>query len=418
MRSTLTESEPTVRLERGQAYAFIAAWLGWGFDGLDGFLYALVATRFVKELMPGAEKATIATTAALIQAVFLVGWAVGGAVFGRIGDRLGRSRTLTFTIALYALSTGASFFAQTWWQLMILRFLAALGIGGEWAAGSALVAETLPKRYSHWASAILQSGYVSGMIGAAVTVGAMGAFPPRFVFLIGVIPAFATLWIRGHVPESPAWEGEAKKPAPPKMAELFKPPVLRVTLMTLGLAGVALTSVWALLFFSTQVIQSLPEVAKLPPPDQASIVRKVTVIYCLWNIAGNFFAAAIARFLGYRPAFTFLFVFSFLTYFLGFRSVGTLESTTLWLSATMFFSSGVFSLFPLYVPPLFPVLLRTSGSGLTYNAGRLTAALGTLIGGSLAASAGGPHLAIWYAGFLYLPGLLFAIFAPIATAKS
>jgi MFS family permease len=405
--------ESSQKMSRGSSFAFLAAWLGWGFDGLDGFLYALVATRFVKELMPHASMAEVGAKAALIQAVFLVGWAFGGAFFGRVGDRLGRARTLTITILLYAACTGASFFAETWWQLMILRFLAALGIGGEWAAGSSLVAETLPKKYSHWASALLQSGYICGMIGAALTVGALGNFSPRYVFLIGVLPAFFTLWIRRQVPESPAWEGAKASPAPP-MLELFKPPVLKTTLMTLGLAGVSLTSVWALLFFSTQVIVHLPEVAKLAPAAQASIVRQVTITYCLWNIAGNFFGSALAFKFGYRFAFTLLFLMSFLSYFLGFGSVGNLGSVTLWLSVAFFFSSGVFALFPLYVPPLFPVLLRTTGSGLTYNAGRLTAAVGTIIGGSLAASAGGPHLAIWYASFLYVPGLFFAILAPKA----
>jgi MFS family permease len=276
------------------------------------------------------------------------------------------------------------------------------------------VAETLPKKYSHWASALLQSGYICGMIGAALTVGALGNFSPRYVFLIGVLPAFFTLWIRRQVPESPAWEGAKSAPTPP-MLELFKPPVLKTTLMTLGLAGVSLTSVWALLFFSTQVIVHLPEGAKLAPAAQASIVRQVTITYCLWNIAGNFFGSALAFKFGYRFAFTVLFLMSFLSYVVGFGSVGSLGSVTLWLSIAFFFSSGVFALFPLYVPPLFPVLLRTTGSGLTYNAGRLTAAVGTIIGGSLAASAGGPHLAIWYAGFLYVPGLFFAILAPKAS---
>ena len=124
----------------------VAAWLGWAFDGLDGYLYVGIAMPFVQQLV--AREHGVAVTemskdlianaqvkAALIQAVFLFGWAIGGMVFGRIGDRLGRSRTLTLTILTYAIFTGMGFFAHTWWQLMIFRFLAALGIGGEWAAG-------------------------------------------------------------------------------------------------------------------------------------------------------------------------------------------------------------------------------------------------------------------------------------------
>lgn len=411
---------PFNRSETFPIKPFLAAWLGWTFDGLDGFLYGLVAIPFVKELLgKGASVAEITTKAALIQAVFLVGWALGGAVFGRVGDRLGRAKTLNLTILLYAVCTGLSFFSGAWWHLMLFRFFAALGIGGEWAAGSALVAETLPNRFRHWASAALQSGYIVGIIASAVTVGALGAYSPRYVFLVGVLPAILTLWIRKTVPEPEAWKlergladdpnGEIDAATPPtdipKFSALFKPPVLSTTIFTLLTCAIALTSIWALLFFSTQVIKAIPEVAALPPVEQAKILRHVTIVYCLWNIAGNFGASALAAKVGYRAAFASLFFLSFLTYFLGFGAPHSLATTQNWLSATMFFGSGVFALFPLYIPPLFPVLLRTTGSGLCYNFGRLTAAVGTLIGGTVAASAGGPHLAIYYAGFLYLPGI-------------
>ena len=110
----------------------IAAWLGWLFDGLDMHLYTLVATPFVAELLSVATTSDAVTYhGSVIQAAFLVGWALGGGFFGRIGDRLGRARALNLTILTYAIFTGLSFFAQTWWHLLIFRFLAALGIGGE-----------------------------------------------------------------------------------------------------------------------------------------------------------------------------------------------------------------------------------------------------------------------------------------------
>src|SRR5260370_75047 len=115
------------QLTKTQWKGLTAAWLGWTFDGLDGFLYSLVALQFVKELMTGAPESEAKQKAALIQAVFLFGWAIGGAVFGRIGDRIGRTKTLALTILTYALFTGASCFAQTWWHLMIFRFITALG---------------------------------------------------------------------------------------------------------------------------------------------------------------------------------------------------------------------------------------------------------------------------------------------------
>ena len=104
----------------------------------------------------------------MIQAAFLVGWALGGGFFGRIGDRLGRARALVLTILTYALFTGLSFFAQTWWHLMICRFLAALGIGGEWAVGASLLSETWPRRWRPWIAATLQRAVNIGVLLAMV----------------------------------------------------------------------------------------------------------------------------------------------------------------------------------------------------------------------------------------------------------
>src|SRR6187401_3640570 len=165
----------------------VAAWLGWFFDGLDMHLYTLVATPFVAQLLVmDVRDDAVREKSSWIQAAFLVGWALGGGFFGRIGDRLGRSRALSLTILTYAAFTGLSFFAQSWWHLLIFRFLAALGIGGEWAAGSALVSETLHSRHRAWASATLQSGYMVGCIAAALTSGAMSHLEPRWVFVIGI----------------------------------------------------------------------------------------------------------------------------------------------------------------------------------------------------------------------------------------
>jgi len=110
----------------------MAAWLGWLFDGLDSYLYVLVAAPFVAELLHTKDKQSIGNHAAFIQAAFLIGWALGGAAFGWVGDRFGRSRTMAITILTYALFTGFSAFAWDWKSLLVFRFISALGIGGEW----------------------------------------------------------------------------------------------------------------------------------------------------------------------------------------------------------------------------------------------------------------------------------------------
>lgn len=181
------------------------------FDGLDMHLYTLVATPFVAELLRAqTTDPSVGRHGAIIQAAFLTGWALGGAFFGRLGDLLGRSRALSLTILTYAAFTGLSFFATEWWHLMIFRFLAALGIGGEWAVGAALLAETWPKSWRPWLAATLQTGVNCGVLLACLAGTLLASQPPRWIFLVGVLPALLVLWIRHAVPEPEGWHSARK----------------------------------------------------------------------------------------------------------------------------------------------------------------------------------------------------------------
>ena len=170
-------------------------------------LYTLVAAPFVAQLL-GSVSTTdpaVREKSALIQGAFLIGWALGGGLFGRAGDLLGRSRALGLTILTYALFTGLSCFATTWWHLLIFRFLAALGIGGEWAVGSALLAETWPRQWQVWIAAVLQTGVNIGVLLACLTVYLFAGHPQRYVFLVGIVPALLVFWIRTSVAEPEPW---------------------------------------------------------------------------------------------------------------------------------------------------------------------------------------------------------------------
>src|SRR5438876_8615802 len=179
------------QISRAQWRSGIAAWLGWTFDGLDMHLYILVAAPFVAQLLGGLRTTDprVGRYSSIIQGGFLLGWALGGGFFGRIGDRLGRARALSLTVLTYALFTGLSFFAQTWWHLLVFRFLAALGIGGEWAVGASLLSETWPRKWRPWIAAVLQSGVNIGVLGAGLVIFVLAAAPPRYVFLVGILPA-------------------------------------------------------------------------------------------------------------------------------------------------------------------------------------------------------------------------------------
>ena len=384
----------------------IAAWLGWLFDGLDMHLYTLVAAPFVQQLLHAASTAdpAVKEKSSWIQAAFLVGWALGGACFGRVGDLLGRSRALSLTVLTYALFTGLSFFAQTWWHLLIFRFVAALGIGGEWAVGSTLLAETWPRRWRPWIAAVLQTGVNLGVLLACLTGYVLSDSEPRYMFLVGILPALLVFWIRRHVPEPVEWQAARASgpPVAPSVLELFRGPTLRITLLTIVVCAAGLSGWWAFMFWHPQHLRHLPDVAGQPA---AAINRLVSVTFALviaTSIAGNFFAGWLARRVGFRPALILMFFGFTLTQWGAFSVERTaLDLSHVWLPAIGFWS-GLFGLFTMYLPPLFPTLLRTTGAGFCYNVGRIAAAAGTIFSGTL--SLGGD-----FRRTLLVIGLLFLI---------
>lgn len=391
-----------------------AAWLGWMFDGLDMHLYVLVAAPFVAELIGAAspKDPAVGNTSSWIQAAFLIGWALGGGFFGRVADRIGRSRALMLTICTYALFTGLSYFAQTWWQLLAFRFLAALGIGGEWAIGASLLSETWPRRWRPWMAAVLQTGVNLGVMLAALAVFLLADFPPRTVFLIGVLPALLVLWIRRAVPEPEEWQSakRASADAEPVFADLFRGAVRRTTVLTLLVCGFALTAHWAFLFWYLQHLRNLPELAAWSDAEKSQLVSRMVWLVTGTSIAGNFIAALLARWLRYRIAIVCLCV----GYFLAMTATYAVPRgpDDLWPGlAGVGFCQGVFALFTMYLPPLFPTLLRTTGAGFCYNFGRVAAGLGTVFFG-LFTQVGDYRLALLGASVLFLPAAGLALLLP------
>jgi MFS family permease len=403
----------------------IAAWLGWLFDGLDMHLYILVASPFVAKLLGVATEKDprVGYYSSLIQAAFLIGWALGGGFFGRIADLLGRSRALMLTIFTYAIFTGMSFFAQTWWQLLVFRFLAALGIGGEWAVGASLLSETWPRRWRPWMAAVLQTGVNLGVMLAALANFLLANFEKRYVFLVGVLPALLVLWIRRAVPEPEEWQGAklaAAGPASdsspslePRFLDLFQGSIRRTTILTLLVCSLALTAHWAFLFWYIQHLGNHPDLAGWPDSAKSQLISKVVWLVIGASIVGNFLAAALARWLKYRRAIALLclgyFVSIFATYF------ASLSYQDLFYGyVAIGICQGVFALFTMYMPPLFPTLLRTTGAGFCYNFGRIAAGLGTVFFGLISpvSSPGDYRLALFYAGFLFLPAAAVALMLP------
>jgi MFS family permease len=408
------EPEKYSDLTPQQKKSGLAAWLGWMFDGLDMHLYTLVALPFVAQLMHTVQSnRDVSVKASLIQASFLVGWAVGGAIFGRIGDLLGRSRALVLTILTYALFTGLSYFAETWWHLLAFRFLAALGIGGEWAVGASLLAETWPRRWRPWLAAILQTAVNCGVLLACLfgwLLLTKGEYPHRTIFLVGILPALITLWIRKAVPEPEVWE-HAHEEAPAHtrgFLALFRGKLLRTTLIVTTVCALGLTAHWALMFWHSAHLRSIAATAGWAADQQNAIANKALYLLMIGSIIGNFFAGWVARAIGYARAIGVMFALYFI-FMLG--AYGTVRDPNTVLNFLPFIgaSQGAFALFTMCLPPLFPTLLRTTGAGFCYNIGRIIAAAGTVIFGLFAQVGVGENaicdhrLALLYSAWLFIP---------------
>ncbi len=395
----------------------MAAWLGWLFDGLDMHLYTIVALPFVAQLMTLPESSDeVASKASIIQASFLVGWALGGGFFGRIGDRLGRARALMLTILTYALFTGLSFFAQTWWHLLICRFLAALGIGGEWAVGAALLSETWPRKWRPWIAATLQSAVNVGVLlamGAAWALSLIHWSDPyythRIVFLVGLLPALLVLWIRRAVPEPEEWHAAKQRAGhvEPRLRDLFRGPVRQTTVLTVGVCALSLSAHWAFMFWYLQHLNNLLKDAAWLPVDVTRFKAVAMVVLMLSSVAGNFVAAGVAKATGYRRAISLMcvayFVSMFYTYY-----VPRGHQAIFWLLIPVGVCQGLFGLFTMYLPPLFPTLLRTTGAGFCYNIGRIVAAGATVFFG-IFSHLGDHRPALLYSSFLFLPAAAVAM---------
>jgi MFS family permease len=410
--SSNSEATDFRSLTSQQKKSGLAAWLGWMFDGLDMHIYTLVATPFVAQLLalPRTDK-QVGEKGALINAAFLIGWALGGAFFGRIGDVMGRSRALCLTILCYAGFTGLSAISTEWWHLMVFRFLSALGIGGEWAVGASLLSETWPKRWRPWIAATLQTAVNIGVLLACFFGYLFENTEPRYIFLVGVLPALIVLWIRRAVPETEEWHAaRAGSEKPPGLTDLFRGKVAKTTWIVLTICGVSLTAHWTFMFWQQKYIRDLPEIRDLSSAGQNRAAVIALMVLMAGSILGNYAAAAVARAVGYRKA-----VVSFCLIYGVVMGLTFLEARTHSAVLIGFFfiglCQGVFGLFTMCLPPLFPTLLRTTGAGFCYNIGRLIAAGGTVFFG-LFTKVGDVRQALLYAAILFIPAAGLACWLP------
>jgi MFS family permease len=398
-------------------YAWVVlalAALGWLFDTMDQNLFNLVRQTSVTELLKPyyATPALLDTAAkaagAQLTAIFLLGWATGGFIFGILGDRLGRTRTMIATICIYALFTGLNALVHTFWQYAACRFLTALGVGGEFAAGTALVAEVWPARSRAMALGTLQASSAIGNIMAASITLILSAASWRWAYAVGAAPALLVLWIRGSVREPEKWQAarnaalsQEKPQELGNILSLWREPILRrntIAGVLLALAGVG--GLWGVGFFLPDLVQTAlkpvvlkwPEIMALHGVEHDKAVKtllnayksKASIVQNVGAFFGMFSYAALSQKTGRKPALFLFFILAFLAVQATFHFLHDVPSTYLLAFPLGFCALAPFSAYAVYFPELYPTRLRATGIGFCYNCARLFAALAPFALGSLA----------------------------------
>ncbi|HYH06093.1 MAG TPA: MFS transporter [Thermoanaerobaculia bacterium] len=344
--------------------ALIAAQLGWMLDAMDFLLFTFALLPIQKEFGLSASQVSLPIVTALIAS------AIGGIAFGRIADRIGRVRAMTFSILLYSGATAGMATAQNLWQLIAWRVLVGFGMGGEWSCGSVLVAETWPAKHRAKAMGIMQSGWAIGaLIAAGLSALVLERFGWRVLFLIGAAPAVLAFIVRRTVEEPEVWrEREATAP----WSEIFSPPYIRRVLLATLVASSVLVAYWG-------VTSWLP--AFLATPIEKGGAGLTVTKSAAWLIVlqlGAFFGYVsfgwIADKIGRRPAFTFFMIAA--TAVVPLFAFQARSAMTLLLVGPLvgYFAHGYFSLFGAMLAELFPTRIRASAQGFCYNAGRLVSA--------------------------------------------
>jgi MFS family permease len=429
-------------LSRYQWFVFVVAAVAWMADCLDQQLFNLARVMSVTDLTGGAsaDPDAVKQWATRATAVFLVGWATGGLVFGMYGDKLGRVRTLTITILLYSIFTGLSALSQGPWDYCLYRFLTGLGVGGVFAAAVALLAETMPPNARPFTLGLMQACSAIGNCTAAalyILLGLLelnGHLEPlksvglnawRVLFLIGIVPALLVVFIQRRLTEPESWR-QAKAAADAgtgkrlgSYGDLFsggwvtKHAVLGVLLAFAGVVGL-----WGIAFFAVDLQQTIfrptfaAEAEALPIDQRAAYIKGQGIIWAgITSFAINVgafigmsgFSWLTSR-IGRRPAFAITLIAAAGSVALVFMGMRT-RTDIVWMNVVMGVCVlALFGGYAIYLPELFPTRLRATGTSFCYNVGRFIAASGPIALGYLTtdvfayAKAEGPDMPSRYAG--------------------
>jgi MFS family permease len=397
MTSSYTEFKS---ITRNQWKTLVAAQLGWMLDAMDIMLYAFALGAIQKEFELSSAQAGALASVTLLASAF------GGIGFGILADRIGRARSLMISILMYSIFTSLTASAGSVWQLLLWRALVGLGMGGEWSAGSVLVSETWPSRHRAKAIGFMQAGWAIGYILAALLAAAiLPGLGWRALFLLGILPAFFTLWIRRNIREPEIWQSRASTPGIRRYAssDLFRPPLLRRTLLGSLISMLVLFAYWGLFtwmpsFFSLPIEQGG---AGLGIVKSSGWIIPMQIGAFFGYASFGFFADRFGR----RPVFAFFLVCAAILVPI-YGQLARHDVVLLVLGPFIgFFGHGFFSVFGVMLSELFPTHIRGTAQGLVYNIGRAFSALAPYTIGALADLHGiGTALAITSA-FFFVGGI-------------
>jgi MFS family permease len=388
-------------------FVFAMASLAWLFDCLDQQIFILVRKDALKHLLPSTMDASqIGAYSGYATSIFMIGWATGGLIFGSVGDWFGRAKTLTLTVLLYSVCTGLSAFSTGWFDFAVYRFITGMGVGGVFGLAVTLVADSLPANSRTGALGTLQAlsavgNISSGLIYLFISRLVKGqVIEPgnswKIMFLVGALPAFLCVFLQLKLKEPEAWvkaraEGKISGVKFGSYSELFGDAILRrnaIFGMLLCVAGII--GVWGIGFFAPDLVKDVITnnlIAQGAPPER--IAEEVPRLVAYNGISQNIGAfigmmgfAYVAQAIGRRIAFAIAFVLAMVATIAYFQTFNGIQH--IWMTAVMgICQMALFGGFAIYLPELFPIRLRSTGTSFCYNVGRYVAASGPITLGLL-----------------------------------
>jgi MFS family permease len=425
-------------ITRYQWLVLVIASLGWVFDVFEGQIFVASMNDAMPQLLASeSSRGEIEYYNNVALIAFLLGGAIGGVLFGVVSDRIGRKKTMSYTILMYSVFTCLTAFSESWWHMAAFRFLVAMGVGGEWAVASAMVAEVFPPRARAWSLGIF---HASSVLGTYLAIAAGFLIPHigwRAGFAMGAVPALLIVWIRSSLREPEDWQrarssalaGLGEKLG--SFGELFDAALLRSTVVGVGLAAVGLATFWGVHIKGKDLLRQSAATGSVAASDgqatatpeaaheQAAYVKRMEMLGMLLVTTGGGLGLVsfgpVCERVGRRAAFLVYHIGGLVITLLLFGPLAGADRVTLCavLPIFGFLTLGMHAGYAIYFPELFPTRLRSTGGGFCFNVGRILAAPVLFLSGwmqkdweySLESAAS-------ILGLLFLGGIVLLLFAP------